>query len=58
MFVNYLRGRIDEEHLKMVLCYLMLFIARNSELISIELFGFDKEQNKSQSSDLYPFRLH
>ena len=39
-----LKERIDEGHLKLGICLLMLFIARNSESISIELFGFDKKQ--------------
>ena len=42
-----LRGRIGKGHLKLELCHLMLFIARISEFLSIELLGFDKRQKKS-----------
>ena len=39
-----LKERIDEGHLNLGICHLMLFIARNSEFISIESIGFDKKQ--------------
>ena len=53
-----LRGRIDKGHLKLVLCHLMLFIARISEVKSIELLGFDKKQRKLKISELFPISLN
>ena len=44
MEIFILKERIDEGHLKLEICHLMLFIARNSEFISIESIGFDKKQ--------------